>query len=104
MKKIYLLLLILPLCFPVNAQKFISIKDKTFNWGGKVGMNAALPIVNSLTIDDVEMEDIRLQYKVGYQASVFARVNIDRFYIQPSLTWQYSEGDIRFNIHSPQTL
>lgn len=98
MKKIYLLLLILPLCFPVNAQKFISIKDKTFNWGGKVGMNAALPIVNSMTIDDVEMEDIRLQYKVGYQASVFARVNIDRFYIQPSLTWQYSEGDIRFNI------
>ena len=41
------------------------------------------------------------QYKVGYQAAVFARVNIDRFYIQPSLAWQYTEGDIRFNI--PQT-
>lgn len=47
------------------------------------------------------MEDIRLQYKVGYQAAAFARVNIDRFYIQPSLAWQYTEGDIRFNI--PQT-
>ena len=44
------------------------------------------------------MEDIRLQYKVGYQAAAFARVNIDRFYIQPSLAWQYTEGDIRFNI------
>ena len=104
MKKIYLLLLIIPFCFPVNAQRFIEIKDKTFNWGGKVGMNAAFPIVNSMTIDDVEMEDIRPQYKVGYQASIFARVNIDRFYIQPSLTWQYSEGDIRFNIPQEESI
>lgn len=101
MKKIYLILLILPFCFSANAQKFIKIEDKTFNWGGKVGVNAALPIVKSLTIDNQEMEDIRLQYKVGYQAAVFARANIDRFYIQPSLAWQYTEGDIRFNI--PQT-
>ncbi|MFQ9021930.1 MAG: outer membrane beta-barrel protein [Parabacteroides merdae] len=72
-------------------------RQKTFNWGGKVGVNAALPIVKSLTIDNQEMEDIRLQYKVGYQAAVFARVNIDRFYIQPSLAWQYTEGDMRFN-------
>ena len=81
MKKIYLILLILPFCFSANAQKFIKIEDKTFNWGGKVGVNAALPIVKSLTIDNQEMEDIRLQYKVGYQAAVFARVNIDRFNI-----------------------
>lgn len=98
MKKIYLLLLILPFCFPTHAQKFVKIEDKTFNWGGKVGVNAAFPIVRSLTIDNQEMEDIRLQYKVGYQAAAFARVNIDRFYIQPSLTWQHMEGDIRFNI------
>lgn len=98
MKKIYLILLILPFCFPAGAQKFIKIEDKTFNWGGKVGVNAAFPIVKSLTIDNQEMEDIRLQYKVGYQAAAFARVNIDRFYIQPSLAWQYTEGDIRFNI------
>ena len=62
MKKIYLILLILPFCFSANAQKFIKIEDKTFNWGGKVGVNAALPIVKSLTIDNQEMEDIRLQY------------------------------------------
>lgn len=98
MKKICLILLILPFCFPVVAQKFIKIEDKTFNWGGKIGVNAAFPIVKSLTIDNQEMKDIRLQYKVGYQAAVFARVNIDRFYIQPSLAWQYTEGDIRFNI------
>lgn len=98
MKRIYLILLILPFCFTANAQKFIEIEDKAFNWGGKVGVNAALPIVKSLTIDDQEMEDIRLQYKVGYQAAAFARVNIDRFYIQSSLAWQYTEGDIRFNI------
>lgn len=105
MKKIHLILLFLltlSFCLPVKAQKFITLEDKTFNWGGKVGVNAAFPIIQSLTIDNQEMEDVRLQYKVGYQAAVFARVNINRFYIQPSLSWQHTEGDIRFNI--PQNM
>lgn len=98
MKKLYLILLILPVCLLANAQKFIQIKEKAFNWGGTVGFNSTFPIINSLTINDVETENIRLQYKVGYQASTFCRVNIDRFFIQPSLSWRYSEGDIRFSI------
>lgn len=99
MKKFYLILLALSFYSLANAQIFFSeFKDKTFNWGGKLGVNALFPIVESLTINDVEMEDVRMQYKVGYQATLFARINLKRFYLQPSVAWQYTKGDIRFNI------
>lgn len=98
MKKIYLLLVLLPFCLSIQAQKFNDIRDNAFNWGGKVGFSTTFPIVNSLVISDRAADNISLQYKVGYLAAAFARVNIDRFFIQPSLSWRYSEGDIRFDM------
>ncbi|WP_288206398.1 porin family protein [uncultured Parabacteroides sp.] len=101
MKKIFLLLFMSFTGISVQAQKFIQIEDKAFNFGAKVGVNSTFPIVNSLRIDDVEAENIRLQYKVGYQASIFCRINIDRFFIQPDLSWYRTEGDIFFSL--PET-
>lgn len=101
MKRSLLLALLLLLCHTVCAQKLISIKDKAFNFGAKVGVNAAFPIVNSLTIDGTEAEDVRLQYRVGYQASLFCRVNVNRFFIQPDLTWSHKAGDVLFSL--PET-
>lgn len=98
MKKTFLLLFMFSLGISVQAQKFTPIEDKAFNFGAKVGLNATFPIVNSLKIDDIEAENIRLQYKVGYQASVFCRINIDRFFIQPDLSWYRTEGDILFSL------
>ena len=98
MKKIYFILLLLPLCLSLQAQKLLEIREKSFNWGGKVGFSSTFPIINSLVISDQHAEDIRMQYKVGYLAAAFARVNIDRFFIQPSLAWRYSEGDIHFTM------
>lgn len=100
MKKIYLISLLLFYCLFGYAQKFINIDDKAFNWGGKVGFNSTFPIINSLEIHDIGAEDIRVQYKVGYLAAIFCRVNINKFFMQPSLSWRYSEGDIRFSIPS----
>ena len=51
MKKILLLLPVFFLCISANAQKFIQIEDKAFNFGAKVGVNSTFPIVNSLTIE-----------------------------------------------------
>lgn len=98
MKKICLLLLLSFSVLAAGAQNFIHIEDKAFNFGAKVGFNSTFPIVNSLTIDDVEAENIRLQYKVGYQASIFCRINIDRFFLQPDLSLNRTEGDILFSL------
>lgn len=98
MKKICLLLLLSFSVLAAGAQNFIHIEDKAFNFGAKLGLNSTFPVINSLTIDGVEAENIRLQYKVGYQASVFCRINIDRFFIQPDLSWNRTEGDVLFSL------
>lgn len=98
MKKIYLLFAFFLLCLPGKAENLLYLKDKAFNFGGKVGFNATFPIVNSLSVYGVEATDIRVEYKVGYIAAVFCRVNIERFFLQPSLAWHRSEGEIHFNI------
>lgn len=101
MKRIGLIGILWCICLTAGAQKFMQIHDKAFNFGASVGFNATFPVINSLTIDGTEAKDVRVQYKVGYLASVFCRVNIERFFIQPSLAWYDSEGEMYFNLPSP---
>jgi len=68
-----------------------------FNLGASAGFNAIQPVINSLSVDDVILEDVNLHYKVGYMASFFIRMNMDRFFIQPSVSWVRSEGDILYS-------
>lgn len=101
MKKIGLIGLLCLCCLAGKTQKFMQLEDKAFNWGANVGFNASFPIINSLEIDGNKLDDIRVQYKVGYLAAVFFRVNMDRFFIQPSFAWYDSEGELYFNLPSP---
>lgn len=98
MKKGCLLTLFLIICFAIQAQTFKEFEVKTFNWGAKVGFNSSFPIINSFTIDNVQMENIDIEYKVGYMASVFCRINFDRFFIQPAFSWHNTESNLSFNI------
>lgn len=84
---------------PVDAQEERPVSSgKIFNFGFTIGYNAIFPVINSLTVDEVEIENIHLKYKVGHLASIFCRINIDRFFIQPSFSWRRSEADILFTI------
>ena len=78
-KKISFILILFSFCFQAKAQKFITnYEEKTFNWGGKIGLNAAIPIVESITINGIEMENINQQYKVGYEASIFGNTHKEK--------------------------
>ncbi len=99
MKKVTLLFCFIVLAsVSASAQKFISIEDKAFNWGAKLGFNSTFPVINSLTINDVEAEEVTVKYKVGHMAAVFCRVNIERFFLQPSISWHSTEGEIHYTI------
>ena len=102
MKKVYLIGALLSFGLSAEAQSFMRFEDKAFNFGAKVGFNATFPVINSLSINGKEAENIDIEYKVGYLAAVFCRVNIERFFLQPSFSWHRSEGNIRFSI--PQSL
>jgi hypothetical protein len=80
------------------AQNTVRVEDKVFNWGAKVGLNSTLPIINSVEVDGKRAENINLQYKVGVLAAAFCRINIDRVFIQPGISWRHASGDIRFNL------
>lgn len=102
MRKYYLIGALLSCCLLAGAQGIMRVEDKAFNFGAKVGFNATFPVLNSLSINGKEAENIDIEYKVGYLAAIFCRVNIERFFLQPSFSWHRSEGNIRFTI--PQTL
>lgn len=88
------------LALGLQAQTVKPLEKKAFNFGGKVGFNADFPVLHSFTADGKEIEDLHVQYKVGYLASLFCRINMDRFFIQPCVTWHHSEGEIYFNMPS----
>lgn len=95
------LLLLLSFCFIYLtgiAQNPVKVEDKIFNFGGKAGLTSAIPVVRSISIGGVGAENISYQYKVGISASVFGRINIDRFFLQPTLSWTRSSGEIRFQM------
>ncbi len=101
MKKICLILLLLPfLQSEVKAQDWLEFRFKAFNWGAKLGCNATFPVVNSLEVDGIQAENIQLKYRVGWQASAFARINIEKFFIEPTLSWMHTESDIHFTFPS----
>ncbi|MDR1403597.1 MAG: PorT family protein [Tannerellaceae bacterium] len=84
----------------VYAQNTVKVADKMFNWGAKAGLNSTFPIINSIEVDGQKAENIQLQYKVGVLAAAFCRFNINRFFVQPSISWRHASGDIRFNLPS----
>lgn len=100
MKKGCLLVLLFALHLSGQAQSFKEYKTKAFNWGAKIGFNSNVPIVNSFTVDGIAAENIDTEYKVGYMASLFCRINMDRFFIQPGLSWHHTESKFTFELPS----
>ncbi|MDH6534215.1 PorT family protein [Parabacteroides sp. 52] len=109
-KGIYLFMACTLLSLPLKAQHVHSAREregKVFNMGATIGFNATFPVINSLSVDDVEVENIHIKYKVGHFASFFCRINMDRFFLQPNIFWHLSESEIHFNTplnELPETL
>lgn len=95
-----LLMLFLPWCVVATEIDSVLVKPKqspSFNWGAKVGFSSMLPVVNTFTIEDMPIESA-VEYRVGYMAALFWRLNFDRFFLQPSLAWHHTEGRLNFNM------
>lgn len=84
-------------CLSGSAQNILQNYDKPYNFGVRVGFNSAFPIVQSLMIDNESVGDYRIHYKVGYLAAFTFSVNINRFFIQPSVSWYRNNAEIQFD-------
>lgn len=93
-----LLFLLSSTCLMAQELDSLKVREKqitSFNWGAKVGFNSILPVINTLTVDGVPLES-KVEYKVGYMGALFFRLNIDRFFLQPSVAWQHTEAQLLF--------
>jgi len=86
------------MCILAFAQNQVRVEDKIFNFGAKVGLNSSFPNINDITINNLKAENVSVHYKVGVLAAAFCRINMDRFFIQPSLSWRYSTADMNFDL------
>lgn len=102
MRKGLYLFCMISLCVFINAQEsLLKQKDKVFNWGIKVGMNALQPDIDYLVVQDVTVNNIHTVNDVGYNVELLGRFNLNRFFLQPSVVWKYSKGDICFDLVRP---
>lgn len=66
------------------------------NFGIKGGFTASLFLVSDLSINGQRIEQIQNNYKIGYFASLFMRINFDRHFIQPEVSYNINRCNITF--------
>lgn len=103
MNKALFLLVGMICCTTIASQSLIKPQEKIFNLGMKVGMRSIYPDISSISSDGVAIENISLKHYVGYTTELLVRVNIDRFFIQPSASWNLSKSDVFFDVLLPDS-
>ena len=102
MKQIYLSILstiMLACSINLHAQDImlhdIKAKKQKVSIGIKGGFNSAMMFTDKLSYGEQEITDIQNNYKVGYIATVFTRINLKKqHFIQPEISYAISQGSI----------
>ena len=71
--------------------------ETSVNFGAKGGFTASLFLVSDLSINGQRIEQVQNNYKIGYFASMFMRVNFDRHFLQPELSYTINRCNITFD-------
>ena len=76
--------------------------DNTVNWGVKVGLTSSLFLISDFVINGTRIDEEQNNYKLGYFVSVFMRINFDRHFLQPEVSYNINRCDISFQKPLPQ--
>lgn len=98
MKRILIVVIALVSLSSVHAQnEWGHRRPKPVNFGIRAGFNSSMYLVSDLKIKDVTIHDYQNNYKIGYSGAVFMRVNFQRHYLQPEISYQISRCEIAFD-------
>lgn len=87
----------------VFAQKTIREPHQhKVNLGIKGGFNSSMYFIDKFKIQEITIDEIQNNYKVGYFGTLFMRVNLGKHYIQPELTYNVSKSEIEFDKRGSQ--
>lgn len=70
--------------------------DRPVNFGIKGGFTSSLFLVSDLHVNGVSIEEVQNNYRVGYFGSVFMRINFERHFLQPEVSYNVNRCNITF--------
>ena len=68
----------------------------TINFGAKGGFTSSLSFISAFNINGTDIDEVQNNYKIGYFASIFMRINFDRHFLQPEISYNINRGNITF--------
>lgn len=71
--------------------------ETSVNFGAKAGFTSAMMLVDELNVSGTDIGKIQNHYKIGYFASLFMRINFDRHFLQPELSYNINRCSINFD-------
>lgn len=70
--------------------------ETSVNFGAKAGFTSAMMLIDQLEIGEASINEIQNNYKLGYFGSFFMRINFDRHFLQPELSYNINRSKISF--------
>lgn len=70
--------------------------DTRVNFGAKGGFTSSLFLVSNLTLNGVTINEVQNNYKIGYFGSIFMRINFERHFLQPEISYNVNRCNITF--------
>lgn len=71
--------------------------DRPVNFGIKGGFTSSLFLVSNFSVNGVAIDEVQNNYKIGYFGSFFIRVNFDRHFLQPEISYNINRCNITFD-------
>ena len=70
--------------------------DRPENFGFKGGFTSSWFLVSDLNVNGVSIKEVQNNYKIGYFGSVFMRINFERHFLQPEVSYNVNRCNITF--------
>lgn len=75
--------------------------ERSVNFGVKGGFTSSLFLVSNFSVNGVAIDEVQNNYKIGYFGSVFMRLNVERHFLQPEISYNINRCNITFEKSLP---
>jgi hypothetical protein len=88
---------------PISGQEQYNFNRRTVNWGFKVGLNANAVRYLSGVRGEEKLNNLSFRNRTGVTTTGFLRINFERFFIQPEVSWNTLDKNILFSLSSEES-
>lgn len=76
--------------------------ERVVNFGIKGGFTSSLFLISDFSVNGVPINEVQNNYKIGYFSSLFMRINFDRHFLQPEISYNVNRCNITFEKPLPE--